>query len=95
VVSLGQTARPDATIVPIYLQVAFAGPAVWVNGSANVPRNGLRPFLLLYFAAPSTRTAARVTSQVQKAGFKGFRLPDSPTARQPLDQDGAALCGAK
>ena len=33
-----------------------------VNGSAHVPRNGLRPLLLLYFAAPSTPISAAANS---------------------------------
>ncbi len=53
----------------------LAGPAGCVGGSAHVPRNGLRPLLLLYFAAPPTHPAGPATSLVLDRGQKSAEYP--------------------
>jgi len=57
-----------------------------VADSAHVPRAGLRPALLLDFAASSTRCPWREVAEV---------TPSGRVATAGLDQAGGALCAAK
>ena len=52
--------------------------ATGVNGSAHVPRTGLCPVLLLYFAAPSTPVAT-AASLVGRRGAGRLHIKPAPS----------------